>query len=85
MKPVPFAHPTMRNLRPKTDPKPQVAAATELREAIYAEGRCTSVTTMLPKRGGTAIMVGWLKQDGRRIPVDGPFQITEEGEVLTFS
>jgi hypothetical protein len=86
MKPVIFAHPTFRNLRPKTDPEPQVAACTELREAIYADGNATSVTTQLPKRGGTAIMVGWWKDEGgRRIPVEGPFSISEDGEVSTIA
>ena len=78
--PVRFAHPTFRNLRPQSDPEAQVAAATELRETLLFEG-CTSVTTQLPKRGGAAVMVGWIRDEAGRRPVTGPFQITEDGEV----
>lgn len=81
--PVPFAHPTFRNLRPQSDPEAQVAAATELREALLFEG-CTSVTTQLPKRGGAAVLVGWVKDETGRHAVAGPFQITEGGEVFSL-
>ena len=81
--PVGFAHPTFRNLRPSRDPEPQVAACTELRDGMLADG-IDVVTTQLPKRGGVAVMIGWQRgMDGKRVPVEGPFTITPVGEVGT--
>lgn len=81
MDPVGFAHPTLRNLRPHSDPEPQVAAATELRDSLLAEGM-DRVTTRLPKRGGVALLVGWVRGlDGKRVPAEGPFAIHPDGTV----
>lgn len=78
--PLGHATPTMRNLRPASDPGPQVAACTALREELLME--VDRVTTMLPKRGGVAIMVGWIRNcDRTQTPVEGPFYIHPNGEM----
>ena len=80
MNPVGFAHPTFRNLRPATDPPAQVAACTELRDGMKLDGIDT-VTTQLPKRGGVAVVVGWKRIVGKRVPVEGPFMVSENGDI----
>lgn len=38
---------------------------------------------MIPKRGGVAIMVGWIRNSDRtQTPVEGPFYILPDGSVL---
>lgn len=82
--PIAFAHPTFRNLRPDSDPKPQVKTATRLREEWMTDPQIDRVTTQLPKRGGAAVIVGWQKQgDGSQVPIAQGF-ILPDGEV-TFS
>lgn len=71
----------MRNLEPATDPTRQVAACTALRDDLLLE--VDRVTTMIPKRGGVAIMVGWIRNSDRtQTPVEGPFYILPDGSVL---
>jgi hypothetical protein len=81
-KPVAFSHPGFRNLHPNTDSPAQVAAATQARHDLYADPNIDRVTTQLPKRGGAAVMVGWVHHlDGTKEPVTSLF-ITEDGKVL---
>lgn len=79
--PVAFSHPGLRRFRPSREPAAQVVAATEARDQMLADPSIDSVTTMVPKRGGAACMVGWQLTAEGRVAVD-QLMVTVEGEVV---
>jgi hypothetical protein len=82
MRPViPFSHPGFERFRPAQAPEAQRVAATAEFEALSAAPDIDEVTTMIPRRGGAASMVGWRLEGGGKVPVTNLF-VTPEGEVL---